>query len=127
MQSDDGSGSGTKTGVGESSAATPRLSGRGLAGTMVSWLRSNLFLRTASGPVGGRKVLLAVAGVAVGTAISLSRTVGAGSPNTIWIEDAKFLLNGALNQSFWQTLTTPISSHYQVPARVLTQIAVESR
>ena len=116
---------GTQTGVGESSAATSRLSVRGLAVSLVGWLRSDLFLRTESGPVGRRKILLAVAGVAAAAAISLSRTVGPGSLNTVWIEDAKNLLNGALNQSFWQTATTPISSYYQLPARVFTQIAVQ--
>jgi hypothetical protein len=116
---------GTKIGVGESGATPPRLSVRGLTGVLVNWLRSDLFLRTASGPVGRRKVLLSVAGVAVAAAISLSRTVGAGSLNTIWIEDAKFLLNGALNQSVWGTLTTPISSYYQMPARLFTQIAIQ--
>jgi hypothetical protein len=116
---------GSKTGVGESGAPAPRLSMRGLASILVNWLRSDLFLRTASGPVSRRKVMLAVAAVAVAATISLNRTVGPGSLNTIWIEDAKFLLNGALNQSFWQTLTTPISSYYQLPARVFTQIAVQ--
>jgi hypothetical protein len=115
----------TKTGVGESSASALQPGAQRLAGTLVSWLRSYLFLRTASGPVGRRKILLAVAAVGAGAAISLSRTVGAGSLNTIWIEDAKFLLNGALNQPFWQALTTPISSYFQEPARVFTQVAVQ--
>ena len=91
----------------------------------MNWLRTDLFRRTESGPVGWRKILLAVAGVVAATAVSLSRTVGAGSLNTIWIEDAKFLLNQALNESFWQALTSPISSYYQEPARILTEIAVQ--
>ena len=53
-------------------------------------------MRTDSGPVGWRKILLAAGCLAAATAISLSRTVGPGSLNTIWIEDAKFLLNQGL-------------------------------
>ncbi|MGH3245322.1 MAG: hypothetical protein ACRDOI_03800 [Trebonia sp.] len=90
-----------------------------------NWLRNDLFRRTESGPVGGRKILLALACVAAATAVSLSRTVGAGSLNTIWIEDAKFLLQQALNDSFWRALTSPISSYYQEPARVFTEIAIQ--
>ncbi len=68
--------------------------------------------------------MLAVACVVAATAISLSRTVGPGSLNTIWIEDAKFLLSQALNQPFWKALASPISSYYQEPARIFTEIAV---
>jgi hypothetical protein len=95
------------------------------ATTGVSWLRSNLFLRTPSGPVGWRKILLAIACVLGGAAVSLSRTVGAGSLNTIWIEDAKNLLDQSLNFSFWTTLKTPISGYYQEPARFITELAVQ--
>jgi hypothetical protein len=98
---------------------------RGRGGRLVDWLRGNLFLRTASGPVGWRKIAIATGCVAAGTAISLSRTVGPGSLNTIWIEDAKYLLNQALNSPFHKTLADPISGYYQVPARVLTRIAIE--
>jgi hypothetical protein len=91
----------------------------------VKWLRTDLFLRTESGPVGWRKILLAAAAVAAAAAVSLSRTVGAGSLNTIWIEDAKFLLDQALNDSFWRTLVSPISGYYQEPARIFTGIAVQ--
>jgi hypothetical protein len=91
----------------------------------VNWLRKDLFRRTESGPADRRKILLAVAAVAAATAISLSRTVGAGSLNTIWIEDAKFLLDQALNDSFWKALASPISSYYQEPARIFTEIAVQ--
>jgi hypothetical protein len=96
-----------------------------MAGNGRDWLRSDLFLRTASGPVGWQKTLLAVAGVLMGAAISLARTRGPGSLNTIWIEDAKFLLNQALNNSFLVCLKVPISGYYQEPARVLTEVAIQ--
>ena len=97
---------------------------RQFAAVLSDWLRQDLFRKTESGPVGWRKIALAGACVAAAAAVSLSRTVGAGSLNTIWIEDAKFLLHQALNDSFWQTLASPISSYYQEPARILTAIAV---
>ena len=106
-------------------AASPRWGLRRAAAAFVNWLRTDLFRRTDSGPVGLRKILLALAAVIAATAISLSRTVGAGSLNTIWIEDAKYLLNQALNESFWHALTYPISSYYQEPARIFTEVAIQ--
>jgi hypothetical protein len=100
------------------------ISGQRVIGAGVRWLRAGLFLRTAAGPVGLRKVLLAAAAVAAAVAVSLSRTAGPGSLNTIWIEDAKFLLSQALNQSFPKALASPISSYYQEPARLLTAVAM---
>src|SRR5579862_5718522 len=91
---------------------------RGRTVQIIAWLRTELFRPTPSGPIGWRKPLLALLCVIAGVAISLSRTRGAGSLNTIWIEDAKFLLNNALNGTFWSALQTPISSYYQQPARV---------
>jgi hypothetical protein len=91
----------------------------------IAWLRAELFRPTPSGPIGWRKPLLAIVFLAAGAAISLSRTRGAGSLNTIWIEDAKFLLQGALNGSFWSALKTPISSYYQQPARAFTEVAIQ--
>jgi hypothetical protein len=102
-----------------------RTGGRGRVDRLIDWLRANLFLPTASGPVGWRKIALAIGCVIAGTAISLSRTVGPGSLNTIWIEDAKYLLDQALNSPFLTTLRDPISGYYQEPARVLTKIATE--
>ena len=82
---------------------------RRLAAAVLRWLRKDLFRPSEGGPVGWRKVLLAVACVIAAAAVSLSRTVGPGSLNTIWIEDAKFLLDQALNNSFWTAVRAPIS------------------
>jgi hypothetical protein len=111
------------SGVADQTSLKQRL--RRLAVVVYNWLRTDLFLRTDSGRVGWRKIVIAVGCVIAGAAISLSRTRGAGSLNTIWIEDAKFLLNGALNQTFWGSLSTPISGYYQEPARIFTYIAVQ--
>jgi hypothetical protein len=92
---------------------------------LVRWLRGALFLRTAGGPAGWRKVAVAAACVVAATVVSLCRTAGPGSLNTIWIEDAKFLLSQSLNQPFWKALASPISSYYQEPARLLTEVAIQ--
>ena len=109
----------------QSGTSPPLRDMRQFSGVLLNWLRRDLFRRTESGPVGWRKILLAVACVVAATAVSLSRTVGAGSLNTIWIEDAKYLLNQALNWSFWHALSYPISSYYQEPARIFTEIAIQ--
>jgi hypothetical protein len=90
----------------------------------MNWLRTDLFLRTDSGPVGWRKILLATGCLIAATAISLVRTLGPGSLNTVWIEDAKFLLNQGLNMPAWQAISSPISSYYQEPARLITEGAL---
>ena len=115
----------TEAASGHSGGGASRWSLRWFAAVLLNWLKKDLFRRTEGGPVGWRKILIAVACVIAGTAISLSRTVGAGSLNTIWIEDAKFLLNQGLNVSFWTALRAPISSYYQEPARIFTEIAIQ--
>jgi hypothetical protein len=115
----------TEAASGHSGGGPPRWSLRWFAAVLLNWLKKDLFRRTEGGPVGWRKILIAVACVIAGTAISLSRTVGAGSLNTIWIEDAKFLLNQGLNVSFWTALSAPISTYYQEPARIFTEIAIQ--
>ena len=110
---------------GRTSTAARRWSPHWLAVVLLNWFKQDLFRRTESGPVGWRKILLATLAVIAAMAISLSRTVGPGSLNTIWIEDAKFLLDQGLNNSFWTVLRAPISSYYQEPARILTEIAIQ--
>jgi hypothetical protein len=109
----------------ETQAVPRQWSARRLAAVIVNWLRTDLFLRTDSGPVGWRKILLAAGCLIAATAISLIRTLGpGGSLNTVWIEDAKFLLNQGLNMPAWQAIASPISSYYQEPARLITEGAL---
>lgn len=112
--------------VSSETEAVPRQWGaRRLSAVIVNWLREDLFRRTDSGPVGWRKILLATCCLVAATAISLIRTTGpGGSLNTIWIEDAKFLLNQGLNMPAWQAIASPISSYYQEPARLITEGAL---
>jgi hypothetical protein len=109
----------------ETEAVPRQWSARRLSAVIVSWLREDLFRRTDSGPVGWRKMLLAACCLVAAIAISLVRTIGpGGSVNTIWIEDAKFLLNQGLNMPAWQAIAAPISSYYQEPARLITEGAL---
>lgn len=111
--------------VSSETEAVPRQWGaRRLSAVILNWLRTDLFRRTDSGPVGWRKILLATGCLVAATAISLIRTLGPGSLNTIWIEDAKFLLNQGLNEPAWQAIASPISSYYQEPARLITEGAL---
>jgi hypothetical protein len=105
----------------ETEAAPRQWGARRLSAVVVNWLREDLFRRTDSGPVGWRKILLAAGCLVAAVGISLSRTAGpGGSLNTIWIEDAKFLLNQGLNMPAWRAIAAPISSYYQEPARLIT-------
>src|SRR3984957_15246529 len=108
----------------ETTTVTPQRGARWLAAVIVGWMRRDLFRRTDSGPVGWRKILLASCCFVAATAISLSRTVGPGSLNTLWNADAKFLLNQGLNMPAWNALAAPISSYYQEPARLITEGAL---
>jgi hypothetical protein len=108
----------------EAESVPRQWSARRLSAVILNWLRTDLFRRTDSGPVGWRKILLAVGCLIAATAISVSRTLGPGSLNTVWIEDAKFLLNQGLNMPAWQAISSPISSYYQEPARLITEGAL---
>jgi hypothetical protein len=88
------------------------------------WLRSALFRQTASGPIGWRKITVAVVLVVAGAVVSLARTGGAGALNTIWIEDAKVFLNQALNEPVLKTITTQYNGYYNMVPRAATAIAV---
>jgi hypothetical protein len=114
-----------QTAADQTSTSPPRWDLRQFAAVLLNWLRNDVFRRTESSPVGWRKILLAAGCLVFAIAVSLSRTVGAGSLNTIWIEDAKFLLDQGLNHSFWSALASPISSYYQEPARIFTEIALQ--
>ncbi|HET9079257.1 MAG TPA: hypothetical protein VFO01_01890 [Trebonia sp.] len=89
-----------------------------------AWLRSALFRQSPDSHLGWRKVLVGVAFVVVGAAVSLARTSGPGALNTIWIEDAGNLLQDALNKPVLTTLTTQINGYYLTVPRLATAIAV---
>lgn len=89
---------------------------------LAEWLRANLFL-PATGSVGWRQVVGAIGFLVVGAAVSLARTGGPGALNTIWIEDAKYALNDALNQPALAAVTAPINGYYQSIPRVVAVVA----
>lgn len=89
---------------------------------LAEWLRANLFLPT-TGSVGWRQVVGAIGFLVVCAAVSLARTGGPGALNTIWIEDAKYALNDALNQPTLAAVTAPINGYYQSIPRVVAVVA----
>jgi hypothetical protein len=114
-----------KTAVsGESTATFTGSASRRWLASLRQWLRSALFRQTASGPIGWRKITLAVVLVAAGAAVSLARTGGAGALNTTWIEDAKVFLNQALNEPVLKTITSQYNGYYNVVPRLATALAV---
>jgi hypothetical protein len=94
-----------------------------LAG-LPAWLRSALFLQSSAARPGWRKILIAIAFVIAGAAVSLARTAGPGALNTIWIEDAANFMQDALHQSVMTTLTTQMNGYYDFVPRAITAIAV---
>ena len=79
---------------------------------IADWLRSELFLPPLARTVSWRQVVGGAVFVVVGAAVSLARTSGPGSLNTIWIEDANNFLQDALHESVMTTLTTQMNGYY---------------
>jgi hypothetical protein len=89
-----------------------------------AWLRSALFRQPSGGRVGWRQIAAGALFIVAGAAVSLPRTAGPGTLNTIWIEDAGNFLQDALHQSVLTTLTTQMNGYYDVVPRAVTAIAV---
>ncbi len=67
--------------------------------------------------------LLAGAAIAAGTVISLLRTTGTGALQSIWEEDARDVLDGALNTAGWGAVVKPVSGYFVVGPRLLGELA----
>jgi hypothetical protein len=76
-------------------------------------------------PVRVTRVGAAVAALAVlvGAAVSLLRQPGYGALNTIWAEDGKVFLTGAVNQGFLGALTTSYNGYYHAIPRLVVELA----
>jgi hypothetical protein len=76
-------------------------------------------------PAGGRRawwtVPLAIAAVIAGTCACLLRQGGTPAWDSVWAEDGVSSLSGAVRQSFWAALTTPVSGYYQTLPRLLAE------
>ncbi|GIJ47418.1 hypothetical protein Val02_43040 [Virgisporangium aliadipatigenens] len=68
------------------------------------------------------RVVAAVA-VLLGTAFSLTRTVGPGPLNSIFAEDASVFLEDALNHSTWEALSRPHNGYWNTVPRLLAEPA----
>lgn len=62
-------------------------------------------------------------GVAVGTVLSLLRTTGTGALQTIFEEDARDILTGALDTSGLKAVLTPVQGYFVVGPRLLGELA----
>jgi hypothetical protein len=85
------------------------------------WQR--LFPVSPARPVGPVRVAVATVCVLAGTAVALARTGGAGPFNSIWAEDATFLLSDSLNKHIWSAVLTPFGGYFYVLPRLLTAVA----
>lgn len=78
----------------------------------------------ASGLATSRRGLwIALLAVAVGTVVSLLRTTGTGPLQSIWEEDARDVLNDALNLSAVRAIVRPVAGYYLVFPRLLGEVA----
>ncbi|MDT5025781.1 MAG: hypothetical protein QOE61_2207, partial [Micromonosporaceae bacterium] len=77
----------------------------------------------ASGLAASRRGLrFALLAVAVGTVVSLLRTTGTGPLQSIWEEDARDVLNDALNLSAVRAIIRPVAGYYLVFPRLLGEV-----
>ncbi len=82
-----------------------------------------LFPAAPCRPVRPRDVVLAVLAVAAGTGVSLARTTGTGPFQSIWEEDARDLLTGALTNPGAFNIVKPFVGYFQVGPRLLAEFA----
>jgi hypothetical protein len=77
-------------------------------------------------PVRVTRVGAALAALAVlaGTVVSLLRQPGYGALDTIWAEDGKIFLTGAVNQGFLGALTTSYNGYYHAIPRLVVELAM---
>src|SRR5262245_7734045 len=72
-----------------------------------------------------RRTRLAVAASAVilGTVVSLLRTTGTGALQSIWEEDARDILDGALNTPGWGAVGRPVAGYFVMGPRLIGEFA----
>jgi hypothetical protein len=100
----------------------PRLRRRQISGRLTAAV-AELFPQPERVPLGWRRVTLAAAAVAVGTAISLGRTTGTGPFQSIWEEDARDLLTDALIAPGAFNLVKPFVGYFQLLPRLMGEVA----
>jgi hypothetical protein len=84
---------------------------------------TELFVGEAARPLPPRKVGLAIVAVLSGTVVSLARTRGPGSFNTIWAEDGSFFLSDAYNARFVDVVGIPVNGYWVIGSRILAEFA----
>lgn len=89
-------------------------------GSRRPWVLSRLFPDTPGRAVTWYGLVL---GVVVGTVLSLLRTTGTGPLQTIFEEDARDILTGALDTSGLTAVLTPVQGYFVVGPRLLGELA----
>ncbi|HEY8473935.1 MAG TPA: hypothetical protein VIL37_15050 [Natronosporangium sp.] len=82
-----------------------------------------LFESTPERPIGPHQVLLAIAAVAVGAAVSLFRQPGIGPFDTVWAEDGQIFLADAVNRSPVEALAGSYAGYFHTAPRLLAFLA----
>jgi hypothetical protein len=82
-----------------------------------------LFAARSTRAVGARGVLLGVAIVVVGAAVSLLRQPGAGPFDTIWAEDGSIFLTEVVSDGPLSSLTTSYAGYHHLVPRLLALVA----
>jgi hypothetical protein len=68
-------------------------------------------------------VVLGVVAVIVGAVVCLLRVTGTGPLQSIWEEDARDILDGALNTNGWGALWRPVAGYFVLGPRLLGELA----
>ncbi len=82
-----------------------------------------LFPPSQAGRLRPRTVALAGVALLAGAAVSLLRTTGTGPLQSIWEEDARDILDGALNSGGWDALWRPVAGYFVLVPRLLGELA----
>jgi hypothetical protein len=94
---------------------------RGVATPVPPPASVSVFVAAPAHRIGPRQVGLAVAGVVVGTLVSLLRQVGVPATDTIWAEDASLFLSDAVLESLPRAVFASYNGYFLLPPRLLAE------
>jgi hypothetical protein len=84
---------------------------------------ASLFPTSVYTRLGPRRLALGLLAIAVGAAVCLLRVSGTGPLQSIWEEDARDILDGALNTNGWGAVFRPVAGYFVVGPRLLGEFA----
>src|SRR5262249_34167410 len=71
----------------------------------------------------GRRLVLGLLAIGAGAVACLLRVSGSGPLQSIWEEDARDILDGALNTNGWGAVFRPVAGYFVVGPRLLGEFA----